>query len=346
MGSIRGIAVPSVTLGALTLASIPCAVIPILGFLWLLWWLDRYDREPLGLFLGTFLWGAVGAVLLAVLGTNILSVPLHAVAAEDVATGLSLTFLAPLVEEPSKALILLFVARSRHFDNVTDGFVYGAAVGLGFGMSENLLYFVSVAQLGDPLAWAATVAIRTLYSALMHASATSMVGAALGLAKFRRGPVRTLLLAGGIGSALSIHALWNGLLTLADDGAPMLGALDFVLFPIEFGVLVLIFQACLLSESRVLHRELSAEAASGHLPRSHVPLLASYLRRSRRGWLPAGVDHGAYVRLATTLAFRREQLARGQEPDFSRQEIHRLRAEIRALLGDWGGAGVGRVAGG
>lgn len=332
------------TLGALTLASIPCAVIPILGFLWLMWWLDRYDREPLWLFLGVFLWGAIGAVLLAVVGSNLLSVPLHAVADEDVATGLSLTFLAPLVEEPAKAVILFLVARSRHFDNVTDGFVYGAAIGLGFGMSENILYFVSAAAQGEPMTWAATVAIRTLYSALMHAAATSLVGAAIGLAQFRQGPVRPLLLAGGFGLALFVHALWNGLLALAQDGAAMLGVLDFLLFPVEFGVLVLIFQACLLSEARVLRRELAAEAAEGHLPASHVPLLASYLKRSRRGWLPKGVDHEEYVRLATTLAFRREQRERGAEPDFSQVEILRLRAAIGELLGDWRGEGVGRRA--
>ena len=330
-------------MGALTLASIPCAVIPILGFLWLMWWLDRYDREPLWLFLGVFLWGALGAVVLAVLGSGVLSVPLAAMVAQDVERGLSMTFVAPLAEEPAKALILFFVARSRHFDNVTDGFVYGAAAGLGFGMSENLLYFVNVAGTGDPVAWMATVAVRTLYSALMHAAATSLVGAAIGLAQFRHGPSRTLLLAAGFAGAVAMHALWNGLLALAESGAPVLGLIDLLIFPLEFGVLVLIFQACLHAEHKMIARELAAEAAAGHLPPAHVPFLASYLRRSRRGWLPPGVDHHEYVRLATTLALRREQLARGAEPGFSQLEVERLRAEIAALLGDWRGAGVGRV---
>ena len=49
--------------------------------------------------------------------------------------------IAPLIEEPAKALCLLALYRSREFDNATDGFVYGAAAGLGFGMTENFFYF-------------------------------------------------------------------------------------------------------------------------------------------------------------------------------------------------------------
>ncbi len=341
-GSIRRGQLGSGPLGALTLASIPCAVIPTLGFLWLMWWLDRYDREPIWLFLGVFLWGAVGAVVLAVVASAVLSIPLVALAPEDAASGLSMTFVAPLAEEPAKALILFLVARSRHFDNVTDGFVYGAAIGLGFGMTENILYFVDAASQGDPMTWAATVAIRTLYSALMHAAATSLVGASIGLAKFRKGPQRLVLLTAGFAVAIFIHALWNGLLALAQDGAALLGILDFIVFPIEFGVLVLIFQACLIVEARMIRRELSAEAAEGHLPESHVPLLASYLKRSRPGWLPKGIDHQRYIRLTTTLALRREQRERGSEAEFSQQEIDRLRREIGQILGDWRGAGIGQ----
>lgn len=316
----------------MTLASIPCAVIPILGFLWFIWWLDRYDREPIWLFLGVFTWGAIGAVFLSLVGSGVVAVPIAALAPEGTVDALLMTFAAPLVEEPSKALILLFVARSRHFDNVTDGFVYGAAAGLGFGMSENLLYFVRVAETGDPTAWLLTVVVRTLYSALMHAGATSVVGAALGIAKFRRGAFGTGVLAAGVAVAMGMHALWNGLLSLAQDGAGSLGALNFVLFPLEFGVLVVIFQVCLVFEHRMLRRELTDEAQRGTLPTSHVRVLSSYLLRWRRGWLPREVDHHEYVRMTTTLALRKSQLASGRDALFFESEISELRAEITELL--------------
>ena len=320
----------------LALASIPCAVIPILAFLWMMWWLDRYDREPIWLFLGVFLWGAVGAVALALVGSSLMSIPVDILAPPDTADSLGMTFIAPLVEEPAKALILLAVARSRHFDNITDGFVYGAAAGLGFGMSENLLYFMRAADEGDPLGWASVVVVRTLYSALMHAGASSLVGAALGVAKFRRGTIRPLLLAGGFAGAMGMHAVWNGLLSLAQDGAGLLGALNFVLFPMEFAVLIAVFQLCLYLEHKVIREELTDEAQRGTLPASHVHMLSKYLLRHRKGWLPKGVDHDEYVRQTTTLALRKSQLNSGKDHEFYRAEIDELRAGIQRVLADGG----------
>ena len=52
-------------------------------------------------------------------------------------------YIAPFVEESTKGIFLLILATSKKFDNVTDGLVYGGAIGLGFGMTENLLYFLS-----------------------------------------------------------------------------------------------------------------------------------------------------------------------------------------------------------
>ncbi len=316
----------------MSLASIPCAVIPMLGFLWFIWWLDRYDREPVWLFLGVFAWGAVGAVFLALAGNGLAAGVVNALAAGDTVDALSMTFVAPLVEEPSKALILLFVARSRHFDNATDGFVYGAAAGLGFGMSENLLYFINVAATGDPAAWLMTVVVRTLYSALMHAGATSLIGAAMGVAKFRRGIVGTAVLSAGVAAAMAMHAVWNGLLSLAQDGAGLLGVLNFALFPLEFLVLVAVFQGCLVFEHRMLRRELEEEAKRGTLPMAHVQILSSYRLRWRRGWLPPAVNHHKYVRMATTLALRRSQLGSGRDTPFYEQELRDLRAKIPELL--------------
>jgi hypothetical protein len=240
------------------------------------------------------------------------------------------TFVAPLVEEPSKAVFLLIVALSAQFDNTTDGFVYGAAVGLGFGMTENFLYFVDVGSTGDFFAWAGTVVVRTLYSALMHACATSVVGATLGFAKFRSWGFKLVLVPVGLAVAMGIHALWNGLLSL--DG--LLGAdgsfavLDFLLFPLEFAGLFVTLQICLWTERSMIIRELTDEAERGLLPLDHVPILASTIKRGRRGWLPPGVSQSAYVKTATTLAFRKHQ-ARAK-PELQ-GDVDVLREKLRAL---------------
>ena len=52
----------------LFVASLFAAAIPMLFFLYVIWKWDLYDRKPIWLMGGAFLWGALGAVLLAIVG--------------------------------------------------------------------------------------------------------------------------------------------------------------------------------------------------------------------------------------------------------------------------------------
>lgn len=313
-----------------------CAGLPMVTWLAVMWWLDRYEREPLWLVGLTFLWGAIGAIFLALIGNFIGHVGIALTFGAEAAALAGPVVVAPLIEEPTKALVLFLVARSRAFDNMTDGFVYGAAAGLGFGMTENFFYFSDVGSSGDLLAFAGTIVVRTFYSALMHAGATSAVGAALGWARGRGAGALLLAVPTGFVVAMSMHALWNGLLTW-DAAAELNGQLTLVnllVFPLEFLALVAIYQACLWSESRLLVAELSEEARAGHLPAGHVGILSSALARGRGGWLSPGVPQGPYIRTATRLAFRKHQARRatGHEHHRLRDEIGRLRAELSGLL--------------
>ncbi len=314
-------------LAIMFLASI-FATVPIIFFLWVIWWLDRYDREPIWLVGLTFGWGAIGGIAFALIFSTIIMVPAEMVLDPASTDFLGAVIVAPLIEEPGKALILLAIIFSRHFDNTTDGFVYGAACGLGFGMTENFMYFVSVGDTGDITAMVATIVIRTLYSAVMHACASSVIGASLGFVKFSGWGWRILLPPLGLAAAMGIHALWNGLLTIDSmvgaEGA--LAMLNFLLFPMEFLMLFIIFQGCLLHERRVLRRELT-----GEVPDEHLPFLASYLKRNKKTWLPRHVPHGRYVEAATTLAFRKHQ-NRGRPSDFLKGRIATLRKELGELL--------------
>ena len=319
----------------LTALSTLCAAVPMLVFLSLVWWLDRYDREPIWLLGLTFAWGALGAIVLALIGSTLLLLPVAAIA-PGVADATGAVVIAPLIEEPAKAFILLLIIWNKHFDNMTDGFVYGAAAGLGFGMTENFLYFASAAATGNPWNWLFTVIIRTMYSAVMHASATSVVGATLGFARFRGCLALGLLAPVGLALGMGIHGLWNGLLTM--DSLAHLGGMGFganlLFFPFEFLFVFGIYQVCLFDESLTIRRELREESAAGLIPTEHAEILGSWWRRNRRSWVPAGVDHHRYVHTATTLALRKWQLAmsRGREEAFYKREVEKLRQQVGALL--------------
>jgi RsiW-degrading membrane proteinase PrsW (M82 family) len=292
----------------------------------------------------TFLWGAVGGVIGAIvgsllldLGAQIFVLPVASMLGGDtdtIGTVIGTVVIAPIVEEPSKALFLLYVMWNRHFDNMTDGFVYGAAAGLGFGMTENLVYVLGVS--GDAALWGTTVIVRTFYSAVMHATATAIVGASLGLARFRG--CLALVVSGvlGLALAMAVHGVWNGLLVygqIADTTMPYVA--DLVLFPLEVATVLLVSQICLADEACTIRRELGEEAARGTLPAEHPPILASTIRRLFHGWLPPGVDQRRYVRAATALAMRRKQVRQmgASAPPFYRDEIVRLREQVVTLQG-------------
>jgi RsiW-degrading membrane proteinase PrsW (M82 family) len=319
----------------LSLLSVFCATVPMLTFLMVVWWMDRHDREPLWLFGLTFLWGAIGSVFLALMGNELLMLPLGWVLGPDGAEQYAAVVIAPLVEEPTKALILFAVMFSRHFDNASDGFVYGAAAGLGFGMTENFLYFLNLASTGDMIAWMQTVVIRTLFSAVMHACATSWVGAALGFARFRGWGWKALALPVGFGGAMGMHALWNGLLTAGEVlGSDLYVTANFAILPLEFLVLFAIFQLALWEERATLRRELADEVQQGLLPLPHARAIASYFQRSNTRWVPRGVPHWPYVRAVTTLAMRKHQCrnASSRAYRFYTDEVLRLRREVQGLL--------------
>lgn len=319
----------------LMLLSVFCAIVPMLTFLAFVWWMDRHEREPLWLFGLVFLWGAIGSIFLALIGSSILMVPLTWILGPELGNQLAAVIIAPLTEEPTKALILFAVMYSRHFDNASDGFVYGAAAGLGFGMTENFLYFLDVASMNDPMAWMQTVVIRTLYSAVMHACATSWVGATLGFARFRKWPWKLLALPVGFGGAMGMHALWNGLLTASDMLQEASFSLaNFVIFPLEVAVLLVVFQFALWEERATIRRELADEVAQGLLPLAHARAASSWWARRRKDWLPRGVPHWPYVQALTRLAIRKHQCrnASSREYAFYSDDVLRLRLEVAGLV--------------
>jgi protease PrsW len=322
--------------------SVFAAIVPMLGFLALVWWLDRYDREPVWMVALTFLWGAFGGTGLSLLGNTSLHLLIAGLLGPEQAEWMGPVLVAPLIEEPTKAVVLLIVAMSRHFDNTTDGFVYGAAAGLGFGMTENMLYFYQVSQVAGfaPMhgiaSWMGTVAIRTFYSAVMHATASSLIGATIGWSQFRALPIRLLTVPLGVVAAMAMHALWNGLLTIGgitgNEDAMLMS--NLIILPLEVLLVFGIFQLSLLAEKRTLNRELSEEATRGLIPEEHVAPLCSYLKRNSTRFLPVGHPEEAYIKTATTLAMRKHQLR--QCPQAKKivyeNDIERLRRELAGIL--------------
>ncbi len=294
------------------------AVVPVPLYVWLALRVDRFEPEPLPMLAWAFFWGASGAAFIALIVNSAGQAIVGSNFGSDVGELYGSSISAPVVEESAKAAILFGIYRWRRaeFDGILDGIVYAAMVGLGFAMTENVLYYGSAASEGGvPLA--ATFFLRGVMAPFVHPVFTAMTGIGLGIAAIStKRSVRFVAPAAGLLAAMVLHSLWNTAATVS-GGAPFLGVYALIMVPIFCGlVVVVVFQ--LRREGRSVARWLSPEVASGVLTAEDVATLSSLRERRRavRGARRAGGRRAARERrtfhaMATTLAFRRERGAKG-----------------------------------
>lgn len=200
-------------LSTLVIATL-AAVIPAVIYSRIILALDRYEEEPTRAILFAFGWGAVAAVLLAVIGELIFASSLIPVAGAETADIATLVIGAPVIEEAFKglALLLLLWFYRDEVDGVLDGLVYGALIGIGFAMTENILYFIGSYQDDGASGLGSTFVIRVLINGFGHAMYTGALGAAVGWSRTRysRGWGRFWAVVVGYLVAVLLHMTWNG----------------------------------------------------------------------------------------------------------------------------------------
>ena len=309
----------------LYIVSFFAAVIPILLYLLIVYKIDKYDPEPIGLYMKNFFWGALGAIFLALIGSGTVSFLLTPFINPYALDSLQTFIIAPFVEEFTKGLFLFGTVLNRKFDNTTDGLVYGASIGLGFGMTENFLYFISYANL--PETWIYVVIIRTLFTAVMHAVSTGTFGAFLGYAKFAGLTRKFSFPIIGYFLAVAIHSAWN--ITVSFEETTLIG---FLFLFVSILIFIAIFLQSVRSESVLIKNELYEEYVNGLIPFEHLAILSSTLR-NQIGWVEERIRK-EYIRAATNLAFRKaqERNSTGYNKLFYHSEVFHNRNKLAELL--------------
>jgi RsiW-degrading membrane proteinase PrsW (M82 family) len=321
------------TLWAL-LGSVAAGVIPTLLYVLVIWRIDRYEKEPLGLLTAAFMWGAAPAILVSAVAELALDSSL-ALLSPGQQQLVSASLVAPPIEEITKGLALwgLYTLARREFDGVLDGIIYGSIVGLGFAMTENVFYFMGAWQQGGLNQWGIVVLARALAFGFNHAFFTSCTGIGFGLARYRcskfEGAVVVLL---GLGVAIVTHLLHNFFVSA--------GGLCLLSFALDWsGVLILLAIVALAwsRERTILTTQLPEEVTSGLLTASQLETMVSHRERLKRQWQLLGVSgleqariYRQIVATATELAFKKHQQAHmGDERDNGA-----LVAGLRAKLAD------------
>jgi RsiW-degrading membrane proteinase PrsW (M82 family) len=177
--------------------------------------LDLYEREPLSLVIGALLWGAFAATSLSILANQGWALVVLDLFSVETATEWVAALTAPFTEEILKGIgvVLIYLIARREIDDVLDGFVYGAMVGLAFAVTEDVFYFVN--QFGGEVGGVLQgFFVRVVASGLYgHVLDTGLFG--IGVAYFvsRRGQTslgrRLAIAALFILAGMFAHFLWN-----------------------------------------------------------------------------------------------------------------------------------------
>jgi protease PrsW len=340
------------------------SVVPIA----VLWYLDRRERESPWLFAIAFLWGGVIAAWVSMpLNTLIIlqvdqwigqhpqvKEVLGGVAALMIGAPLA----APLVEETMKGIgiLLLFLLLRAEFDNMRDGFIYGALVGAGFNWVEAALYIAQGYTQFGKAPWGMQLGARyALFGLAGHALFSGMFGAMLGLARQTSSAwLRYLAPPAGLALAFAAHALNNVLplvVTLmgSAEGKPppqraepppdvgfveawaSASTMDLIVFLPFVALLAFLLYRSGRWERQVIRAELATEAPDCVTAEDRRQIERDGVFRTRRVEGPRRRFAAGLVRLQHELAFRKRYVRVRQGDPESDPLVARWRSEIRRL---------------
>jgi RsiW-degrading membrane proteinase PrsW (M82 family) len=302
--------------------------------------MDRNHKEPWRLVLVAAAWGAIVATSLVVWGETIWEQSAQHALVPGPGLDTSLAFMAGILEELAKgtAVLLLFLIMRDEFDDVVDGIVYGAAVGLGFNFLESISYMTNLYSIFQAEGFGAAAAAIQWYGRQVlglffgHATYTAFIGAGVGIARQLPGlRQKVMAIVAGFIIAIAGHFSWDAWATFFPVDNTLFGLVEIHLRtlimtgPFAAGLIALLIFG-IRYEGQNLLEQMRLEAASGQgaiLP-DEVPILASpwqRLRQRLQAFSRAGF--GGYLKVS------RLQTA---QLDLAMERWHRARREIDSPL--------------
>ncbi len=263
---------------AVLILSIIAAIIPTMLYVGVIYWVDRYEKEPFWLLTAAFLWGAIPAIILSFLLNTLLSAPLLFVLGDELGQAAAPSLIGPPVEETIKsmALVAIFVFWRSEIDSPLDGIIYGAMVGMGFAMVENVYYFVQTFNSGGMEAWGMNIVLRAVVFGLNHALFSSFAGLGIAISRLATEQwVKVVPPILGWMTAVFLHFLHNFSVTLGSG-------FIFLALLFDWGGVLLIFAIIIwavLQERRWLRQYLAEEVALGNLTTNQFTLVSSGRKR-------------------------------------------------------------------
>ena len=200
----------------------------VLTYLLVIRWADRFEPEPWWLIIVAFIWGAVFATLgggySSAIAGKIMQGILHA--GDGPMDVVGATVFAPIFEEGFKGLGVTLIALVsafwlRELDGPLDGAIYGGVVGLGFTLTEDILYVSNQYRTGGVAGFVFLLLLRTVLLGLSHCTFTACTGLGFGIAAGSRSlAVKIIAPMFGFGCAVVMHAIHNAMPTFGGEHGP------------------------------------------------------------------------------------------------------------------------------
>ena len=290
--------------------------VPVLLFLAVLMYLDSYKLVRLRWVIFTIVLGGAAAAVSYTANVTLLSR-----LAMDFTT--YSRYVAPVVEESAKSIILIWLIRSQRTGFLVDASICGFAVGTGFALLENAYYLGSI-----PDSHLAVWVIRGLGTAVMHGGTTSIFGISSQLLAEFKSPRQILIFMPGLLMAIVLHSLFNHLFF-----SPIFSTLvTLIVFPL------LIFVAFEKSEQSLQNwlevgfdadTELLELMNSGRLSESKVGKYLQSLREKFSGEVV--VDLLCYLRIHLELSLRAKGILMMREAGFDAEPDEDTRALFQEM---------------
>jgi len=310
--------------------------VPMLLFAGIINWFDRFEKEPLALLGGVFVWGAVFAAGVAFFVNSVLGSAIYWVTgSEHAAEFTSGSLIAPVVEEMLKgaAVLLVFLIFHAEFDSILDGIVYAAVTALGFAATENVFYIYTMGFQPDGYSGLfSMVFIRVILVGWQHPFYTAFFGIGLAAARLSKNwLVRIGAPVAGYSAAVFFHAVHNTIADLASGiGGLVLGtALDWLGWLIMLAFIIwMIFR-----EKKELVSQLREEIDLGNLsPQLYSDVCSGWRRFSALFASLGSTKHKQihrFYQLCGELSHKKSQYQSMGDEQGNLHEIEYLRGELR-----------------
>jgi RsiW-degrading membrane proteinase PrsW (M82 family) len=312
--------------------------VPMLAFTYGVYWIDRYEKEPIALLGGVFLWGAIIAAGGAFIANSFFGLGIYLFTGSQAFTELSTaSTIAPLIEESLKGLACLFVFLFfRHeFDSILDGIVYAAITAIGFAATENVyyLYTYGFQQHGLYGIWYMFF-VRIVLVGWQHPFYTAFIGIGLAISRLSRNTaIKIIAPLMGWGFAVITHSLHNLISTIFHG---LQSLVIGVIFDWSGWIAMLIFIIwALYREQKWIITQLRDEVPIGVItPTQYQTACSAWAQSSTRMKALFSSRYrliNRFYALTAELAFKKQHAFALGELQENQPEIERIRAQLVQL---------------